>query len=169
VPTGPNGSCPRRAEPRSACICIIPGKTRLIVGWSGRLCATARSNRDVRAGKHVCYYYSSKTLGHHAPNKGLLWPQWATETLSSVAPSQIPINLDLHRTCVRPMCTFLNGIVKLGCKLKHWWHEERSVALLRLPFPWGNHQLCRLGLPSFLPKLPGCGGSSRRTRNHRFV
>ncbi len=63
----------------------------------------------------------------------------------------------------------LAGIVNLGSELKHWSHEEGPVSLLRSSFPSRNHQLCRLGLPSFLPELPRCRGSSRRTRNHRLV
>src|SRR5208337_3747964 len=61
------------------------------------------------------------------------------------------------------------GIVSLGSELKHWFHEERPVSLLRSSIPCGNHQLCRLGLPSFLPELPGCRGSSGRTRDHRLL
>src|ERR1700681_1502467 len=61
------------------------------------------------------------------------------------------------------------GIVNLGSELKHWSHEEGPVSLLRSSFSSRNHQLCRLGLPSFLPELPRCRGSSRRTRNQRLL
>src|ERR1700680_4457206 len=53
----------------------------------------------------------------------------------------------------RSACTTLAGIVNLGRELKHWSHEEGPVSLLRSSFFSRNHQLCRLGLPSFLPEL----------------
>src|ERR1700730_974557 len=42
------------------------------------------------------------------------------------------------------------GIVKLGSELKHWFHEERAVSLLRSSFPpeiisyavWVYHRFC---------------------------
>jgi len=65
--------------------------------------------------------------------------------------------------------TILGGIVNSGSELKHWSPEELPVSLLRSSFPFRNHQLCRLGLPSFLPELPRCRGSSRQTGNHRLL
>jgi hypothetical protein len=62
-----------------------------------------------------------------------------------------------------------DGIVNLGSELKHWSYEERPVSLLRSSFPSRDHQLCRVGLPSLLPELPRCRGSSRRTRSYRLL
>jgi hypothetical protein len=61
------------------------------------------------------------------------------------------------------------GIANLGTKLKHWCPEERSVWLLRLSFSARDHQLCGLGLPSLLPELSRCRGSSRGAGNHRVL
>jgi hypothetical protein len=63
----------------------------------------------------------------------------------------------------------LGGIVNLRMKLKHWCYEEGSVSILRLSVLYGDHQLCGVGLPSLLPELPRCRGSSRRAGNHRVV
>ena len=56
------------------------------------------------------------------------------------------------------------GIVKLGTKLEDWCDEGRADSLLRLSFSCRDHQLRDLGLPSLLPELSGCRGSSCRAR-----
>src|ERR1019366_7916810 len=96
------------------------------------------------------------------------------ESRSASFTSSYPANrlyTDWRNGSASGSCAFFprRGIVNLGSELKHWSHEEGPVSLLRSSFSSRNHQLCRLGLPSFLPELPRCRGSSRGTGNHRLL